>query len=100
LDRERESLLCQAQSAKELARDLQSRLDEKADDNEKLSAALERVINDFLDLCRRHESSVCEISALRLSYSLMEEKTERIGNRMEAEAERITNLSRYCIVAR
>ena len=51
LDRERESLSSQAQAAKELARNLEARLDEKSDDNEKLSAAplrdLSRTLSTF-----------------------------------------------------
>ena len=100
LETQQEKNECHVQTLKEVVHDLEVRLEDKIQQNERLETTVESLTSKCDELLQGLELAVEQIRELRLNKSLIDERTEMLEDRLEADAERITSLSQSLESAR
>ena len=100
LETQQEKNECHVQTLKEVVHGLEVRLEDKIQQNERLETTVESLNSKCDELLLGLELTVEQIRELRLNKSLIDERTEMLESRLEADAERITSLSKSLESAR
>ena len=100
LETQQEKTDCHVQTLKEVVHDLEIRLEDKQQQNERLETTVETLTSKCDELLQGLEMALEQIRELRQDKTLVDERTEMLEVRLEADGEKMIALSKSLESAR